>query len=156
MLLKILIAREVSMTDKFPLIFEVCSEAESSINAPWKVKHSEFEAITCCVPPELKGPGGGYTPEDLFALSIINCIISDFKVFCERDKESFEKIKIKASLKLDNHSNKKFTFTNIDIKIDVIGATSREKIEKILNDSIKHCTICNAIKVPKTFHINIS
>ena len=144
------------MTDKFPLIFEVCSEAESSINTPWKVKHCDFEEITCCVPPELKGPGGGYTPEDLFALSIINCIISDFKVFCENAKESFEKIKIKASLKLDNPSNKNFIFTNIDIKIDVIGATNIEKVKKILDDAIKHCTICNSIKIPKTLHINIS
>ena len=141
---------------KFPLIFEVFSEADPAVNSPWEVKKNSFECITCCVPPELKGSGGGYTPEDLFALSIINCIIADFKVFCEKASESFKKIKIKAKLVLDEQSNQKLILTGIDIEIDVEGASNSEKIKKILDESINHCPVSHTIKIPKTLHINVS
>ena len=140
---------------KFPLNFEVFAEAEEGVSSPWHAQTNAIEPIKCCLPVEFSGPGGGYTPEDLFTISAINCIIGAFKFHCDKQNQSFKKIKGKASLTLSLEENEKLCFTALEVFLEVEGAKDKETIKKILEDAITNCPVCNAIKVPKTLHIDI-
>lgn len=139
---------------KFPLEFEVNIEAKEGISTPWNGQGNAHVPIGCSIPVEFGGPGGGYTPEDLFALATLNCIISDFKVFCYKKRESFSKIKGKACLTLDL-INQKLIFSNLDITLEVEGAIHPDVVKAILEESIANCPVCNCIKMPKILHITM-
>lgn len=140
---------------KFPLKFEVSAESDASICNFWKSQTNSFRPIECCIPAEFCGPGGGYTPEDFFALGILNCVIADFKISCEKEKETFSHVKGKVQLIMDKDSEGKIYFSEINLTIEVKGSPNKEKIEKILNETIQNCPVNKAIKTAKTLHIEI-
>ncbi len=140
---------------KFPMKFEVQATASSGINSPWTAQTDLLPPIPCAIPPEFMGPGGGYSPEDLFALAVVNCIIATFKVYAEKSKLSFESVQGKALLTVDKlPSEPGFGMTQIDITLDIKGALDPDKAKKVMEVSIKDCAVSNSIKSGKTFHIN--
>jgi len=141
---------------KFPIKFEVEAEAKPGISTNWKGQAPNLSPITCAIPPEFMGPGGGYSPEDLFILSILSCLLALFKAYCEKNKITFHEVKSRAILTVDrNHTASVLVFTHIDIFIDVTGASDTEKARHQLDKALKDCPVSNAIKTGKTFHITV-
>lgn len=137
--------------------FSVEASATSGAISPWVAQTEHLPPINCAIPPEFMGPGGGYSPEDLFALSLLSCLIATYKVYCEKSGLNFETIKGKASLTVDKVAGETgFALTQADIFLDVTGASDIEKAKKLLNAAIKDCAVSNSIKTGKAFHINIS
>ncbi len=103
------------------------------------------------------GPGGGYSPEDLFALSVLNCVIALYKVYCAQAKVTFHEIRGKAELTAEKDpSAASFYISHIDLTIDVSGASDPAKAKELLDNAIKNCPIGNSIKSCKSFHTTIS
>lgn len=102
------------------------------------------------------GPGGGYSPEDLFALALLNCLIATFKVYAEKSKAEFREIRGKVVLTVDKVLPQGFAMTHADIFFDITGSTDSEKLRKVLDSAIKDCAVSNSMKTGKSFHINIS
>jgi uncharacterized OsmC-like protein len=103
------------------------------------------------------GPGGGYSPEDLFALAVLNCLIATYKAYCDKSKISFREVRGKALLTVDKiAANGGFSMTHIDITVKVAGASDPDLAKKTLETAIKDCAVSNSIKTGKTFHIDIS
>lgn len=140
---------------KFPINFEVSAEATSGIQNRWEAQSNSFKAVTCAISAELSGPGGGYSGEDFFALSAMSCIISAFKVNCEKEKEKFEKIKMNSKLTMDLDSNNKLFFTSLDITINIEGSSNIEKVKKAIDEAVNNCPVCNSIKTAKILHIDV-
>jgi uncharacterized OsmC-like protein len=141
----------------FPMKFGVQANASSGIASQWTCQTDLLPPIPSAIPLEFMGPGGGYSPEDLFALAVVNCVIATFKVYCEKGKLSFQNIEGKAILTVDKlPSEPGFGMTQIDITLNVNGASDKEKIKKTLETAIKDCAVSNSIKSGKTFHINVS
>ncbi len=142
---------------KFPMVFDVQASATAGIDASWTAQVGSLSPISCAIPTEFMGPGGGYSPEDLFSLSLLNCLIATFKVYCEKSKVTFQEIRGKVRLTVDQLPGQNgFAMTQADISFDVTGASDPEKTKKLLNAAIKDCAVSNSIKTGKTFHINIS
>jgi uncharacterized OsmC-like protein len=142
---------------KFPMKFEVQASASSGIHTPWTSQSDQLPPIPSAIPPEFMGPGGGYSPEDLFALAVLNCVIATFKVYCEKAKITFETIQGKANLTVDKLATEAgFGMTQIDITLNVLGTSDPDKAKKTLELSIKDCAVSNSIKSGKTFHLNVS
>ena len=81
--------------------FEVQSSSPQGVGALWKSQSGDLPPIPSAIPPEFMGPGKGYSPEDLFAISVLNCMIATYKVYCEKSKISFSEIRGKAILTVD-------------------------------------------------------
>lgn len=142
---------------KFPMKFEVETIASSGIGSPWTAQVDQLPPIPSAVPTEFMGPGGGYSPEDLFALSVLNCIIATYKVYAEKNKVAFREIHGKALLTVDKLVDQPgFGMTHIDITLDVDGASDPEQARHTLEHAIKDCAVSNSIKTGKTFHVNVS
>jgi uncharacterized OsmC-like protein len=141
---------------KFPMKFEVQATASSGVQYPWISQTDSLPPIPIAIPPEFTGPGGGYSPEDLFSLAVVNCIIATFKVYCEKSKITFQTVVGKAILTVDKlPSENGFGMVQIDITLDITGAPDKEKTKKTMELSIKDCAVSNSIKSGKTFHINV-
>lgn len=142
---------------KFPMKFEVSASSPAGISAKWEGSSTHLPPIVCAIPPEFMGPGEGYSPEDLFALSLLNCLLATFKVYAEKSGVGFQEIRGKIQLTLDKIPGESgFAMTNADVFFDLIGASDQAKAKKILDQAIKDCAVSNSIKTGKTFHINIS
>lgn len=137
--------------------FEVEATASPGINTQWTSQTDQLPPIPSAIPPEFMGPGGGYSPEDLFALAVLNCVIATFKVYCEKGKITFEAIHGKAHLTVDKlPSESGFGMTQIDMTLDVRKANDPDKAKKTLELAIKDCAVSNSIKSGKTFHLNVT
>lgn len=142
---------------KFPLHFNAEAQAEFGISTHWDCSSEKLPKIKCSIPAEFSGPGGGYSPEDLFGHALINCLIATFKVYTEKSGLSFSNLKVKADIKMDiDPSTNKMAITEIHTDINIQGASNPEKIRAVLDKSIADCAISNSIKSGKNFTINIS
>ncbi len=141
---------------KFPMKFEVMAAASAGIQANWTGQSDQLPPIPSAIPPEFMGPGGGYSPEDLFALALLNCLIATFKVYAEKSKAEFREIQGKVVLTVDKVLPQGFAMTHADIFLDIAGSTDSEKLRKVLDSAIKDCAVSNSMKTGKSFHINIS
>lgn len=137
--------------------FEIQANAPAGISSVWTAQTEHLSPILSAIPPEFSGPGGGYSPEDLFGMSLLNCLIATFKVYCEKSNMSFQEIRGRVTLTVDKISGQSgFAMTQADVFLDIAGASDPEKLRKLLDASIKDCAVSNSIKTGKTFHINIS
>lgn len=137
--------------------FEVSASATEGMKNQWNTQAGSLAPIQCAIPPEFMGPGGGFSPEDLFAMSLLNCLIAVFKVYAEKSSLRFQEIKGKVVLTLDKvPGDSGFAITQAEVFFTITGASDKEKAKKLLDGAIKDCPVSNSIKTGKTFHINIS
>lgn len=141
----------------FPLKFQTEAKSSSGVGTKWVAYGNELPPIEAAIPLEFSGPGGGYSPEDFFALALLNCLIAMFKVYCEKSNLSFQEIKGKVILTVDRVPGQAgFAMTQADVFLDVSGASDADRVRKTLESAIKDCPVSNSIKTGKTFQINIS
>jgi len=142
---------------KFPLHFEAQAETGPGISTHWECSSESLPKIKCSIPAEFSGPGGGYSPEDLFGHALINCLIATFKVYAEKSGLSFSKLSAKADVKMDiDASTNKMSVTEIHTEFNIEGASDPEKIRATLDKAIADCAISNSIKSGKNFTVNVS
>lgn len=141
---------------KFPIKFEVKSESPRGVSSTWTSSTNSLKPITCAIPVEFNGPGGAYSPEDLFALSIVTCIISMFKFNCEKAKAIYDSISARATLimNMDPLSNQ-LSLTNINIIFEIKNGADGQQLRQILESSIANCPVGNSVKTAKTIQIQL-
>ena len=91
---------------QYPMKFDVSSVADPGITQVWNSEYSPSEGdpvrVVVAVPPEFEGPGGGFSPEDFFALALANCFVATFKVIAEKSKLIFQKLDCKGTLTVES------------------------------------------------------
>ena len=142
---------------KFPIQFEVSAQASSGISNKWESSAKNMNCITVAIPAELHGPGKAYSPEDLFGLGILNCVIAVFKNLCQNNNIDFKKIDSKLNIKLDRKTgNDELVITNLEFFINVYGSSDAEKARLFLEQSFRISPIANAVNTGKTYHTTIN
>ncbi len=142
---------------KFPMKFEAEAKTPPGISSLWASQAGTLPPISCAIPSEFAGPGGGYSPEDLFSLALLNCLIALFKVYSEKSNISFEELTGKVVLTMDrNTSENVITFTHADVFINIKNSSNPEKARQILDRAVKDCPVSNSIKSGKTFHFTVT
>ncbi len=141
----------------YPLKYEVHAKAGPGIRNCWQSQSDVLPLITCSIPTEFGGPGGGYTPEDFFALSLLNCQIALFKGACEKRNLTYKEIEARAVAYLDkDRSTHQLYISGMEISFTITGASDVDCVKSSLESAIKECPISNSIKSGKTYHIKVS
>ena len=135
----------------YPLKFEVAATAEPGVLKNWKAEVGHFQPLDCAIPKEFQGSGDGYSPEDLFALSVMNCLIATYKVLAQMTGLSFEQITSKAIITIDRIEKKAPSITNLHIYFNVYKPSDPAKAQKLFEDTKRNCMISNAVSIDKTF-----
>ncbi len=136
---------------KYPLFFEVSAKSPSGVQTGFEANAESFPPIPCAIPSDFGGPGGGYSPEDLFALSVVSCLIATFKVFAEKTKLNYQDIQGAAKLTIDRNSAGMPGLQKLDLTFTLTGVEDQEKAKALWAESEKYCLVSNAITTEKTF-----
>ena len=145
---------------RYPMTFDVQSEAQPGIQSTWKAgPHStnqDLDAFTVAIPPEFEGPGGGYSPEDFYALALANCFIATFKVFAEKSKISFSSLVGEGKLTVDRDDKSAPWMKSFHLKVSLFGVVDPERTLRLLEKTASSCMILNSVKTEKTFEFNLN
>jgi len=125
------------------------------MNTTWTADCDDVKNITMAIPPHFAGPGGGASPEDLYALALLNCLIATFKVFAEKSNLPFEQISGEATLTPGKDATGKMIMKSIAMSIKVVGSTDKEKCQKLVEKASASCMIINSVNTEKSLTIEI-
>lgn len=140
---------------KLPMHFIVKARASSGIGTLFSGSAEGLPEVPCAIPPEFNGPGGGYSPEDLYALALLSCYLATFKVFAEKAQFTFSEIRGSARLIVDRNPQGITELQTVEVFIELTGVHDKEKAQKIFADSERFCLVSNAIKSQKRFTYSI-
>jgi organic hydroperoxide reductase OsmC/OhrA len=136
---------------KYPLNFHTEVKSASGINTTFEGVVENYPAVVCAIPPSFDGPGGGYSPEDLYIMAISSCFIATFKVFAEKSGLIFNEIHANASLIIDRNELGIPELQKVDLIFTLSGVEDQEKANTIFAESEKFCLVANASNIEKTF-----
>jgi uncharacterized OsmC-like protein len=143
---------------QYPLDFKVSTKSEASVQSTWQ---SEVNSPTgklvsvVAIPPEFEGPGGGYSPEDLYSLALLNCFIATFKVIAEKSRLVFESIEGEGTLQVDRNESGVPWMKSFRMNFTLIGAADADRATRILEKTSQSCMILNSVKTEKSFHFEV-
>jgi organic hydroperoxide reductase OsmC/OhrA len=139
----------------FPLTFRVSADGPSGINTTWNSSAvASSGKVTMAIPPEFDGPGGGFSPEDIYALALQNCFVATFKVFAEKSRLAYSQIRTEATLDVDRGDDGKPWMARFHLKVNLEGVTQNETAKRILERVSQNCMILNSTKTEKTFEFH--
>ena len=136
------------------MTFNVDAETSEGIQSLWTTKSKEG-AITCAIPPEFEGPGGGQSPEELFSLALLNCFFATFKVFAEKSKLAYRSLRASGILTVDKNEQGQPCMKHFSIKVTLEADADRERCMRILEKTSKSCMILNSVVTTKEFTFSI-
>jgi len=140
----------------YPMTFKVSSDARSGIASNWETRaEAQDVPVPVSIPPEFAGPGGGYSPEDLYAAALTNCFVATFKVFAEKSKITFDRVQVKSELTVDRDEKGAPWMKAIHLHISLQGASDAERARHLLEKTSQSCMILNSVKTAKTFDFSV-
>lgn len=137
-----------------PIHFVSEATAEKEFTAPWPITSGPSQA-SCSIPTEFGGTGGGFSPEDLFLQSAINCFIGTFKVMAKMSKINFSQVSVRGQLSVDKNSEGKVIMKAIHLDITILEVDRPDRINTLAAKTIKDGFILNSIKSDITYKLNI-
>lgn len=141
----------------YPMHFKVSSEAPSGIQTIWHTQAAAFsEKVNVAIPPEFSGPGGGFSPEDLYAMALTNCFIATFKVFAEKSRLNYKNIKIAATLSVDRNEKGQPWMSKVHLEVELSEVAQKENAQRLLEKTSQSCMILNSVLTEKTFDFKIT
>ncbi len=143
---------------QYPQQYEVESVSPPGIQTLWST-HAEKAPIgelACAIPPEFQGPGGGLSPEDLYAMALANCFVATFKVFSEKSGVSYEKLEVRGSLTVDRDEKGVPWMAKFHLHATLTGASDPSRARTLLDKTSRSCLILNSVRTEKTFQFDVS
>jgi len=128
--------------------FSVSSTSPAGIKTLWEAKYADTSRrvpIKMAIPHCFGGPGSEASPEDLYLLSLLNCLIATFKVFAEKSKLGYERLDGFANLNLIQEPSGVSSFKNINIKLELFSPENRVKAERLFNKVESQSMIVNSV-----------
>lgn len=140
----------------YPMKFNVRASAKPGISVNWQTSAlANDQILSGSIPPEFGGPGTGLSPEDFYALAIVNCFMATFKVYAEKSDLQFEEVQADVSLEVDRDEKGFPWMARAHLNVKLVRPNSHEKGELLMNKSVKGCLVMNSIKTEKTFSFEI-
>jgi len=142
----------------YPLHFEVSAQGRGGVETPWRTGTEHTDRYTeAAIPPEFSGPGGGFSPEDLYAMSLLNCFVATFKVLAKNSRLDFEEVRAKGRLTVDRGADGKPWMSHMGLNVELrTGGGDRAKGELLLKKTAANCLILNSVRTEKSFEFVVS
>lgn len=133
--------------------FTVESIGPSGIAASWvnRLKDKVCDDMVMAIPVEFEGPGGTYSPEDLYALSLMNCYFATFKYIAEKSKLQYDSIAGEAVLTVAKGDRKALWMESIIIKVKLLGCTNKDRGLMMMEKTKTQCMIINSVNTKVDF-----
>ena len=139
---------------KYPLKFSVAAETASGIATTWIASIPGSAEVTLAIPPEFEGPGGGYSPEDFYALALLNCFAATFKVVAERSRLVYGRLILTGELIVDRDERGSPWMSRFFLRAHLRNCEDIERGERILKKVSELCLILNSVRTEKVFELS--
>ena len=137
---------------QYPIPFKTSAQSVSGIGQLWQTKAAHIDhEIPMAIPPEFDGPGGGFSPEDIYAMALQNCFIATIKVFAEKSKLSYQGIHTEALLEVDRNEKGAPWMARLHMVVRLSGTQQTELAQRVLDKTAQNCMILNSVNTAKTF-----
>jgi len=144
---------------QYPLTFPIKIKKAVGTKQPWLSSASLTSPdgdLICAIPPEFEGPGGGFSPEDFYALAVANCFVATFQVIAEKSKVEFHAVNVEGLLTVDRDSEGKPWMKHIRLQVSVeAGQTDHSRIQRVLEKTTQSCLVIHSIKTTVQFEFVI-
>lgn len=140
----------------YPMKFSVKSSAQPGIFVNWQTSAESMEApLTAAIPPDFGGPGKGFSPEDFYALSMVNCYLATFKVYAEKSNLDYKEVMAELTLEVDRDEKGFPWMARATLNVKLVQPSVKEKAQALLEKSVKGCLVMNSVKTEKTVNFEI-
>ncbi len=139
----------------YPLEFSSSTESSGDPAGIWHSRAGEFESPVA-VPKEFEGPGGGFSPEDLYNQALTNCFVATFKVYCQHSRVSFGDLRVESRLVVDLDENKKPVMKDFFLNAIIRGASNKERVKGLAERAAKSGFILNSVKTNCHFDFEVT
>ena len=139
----------------YPLTFQTKATAESGIATRWVIDSMGHQA-ECAIPPEFEGPGGAFSPEDLFAQSLTNCFLGTFKVMAEKSKLSFQTIDLNGLLVMDRDDAKRPVMKAFTLQIKLTSPSDPVRATNLVKKAMEAGFILNSVKTSISYQLELA
>jgi len=147
---------------RYPQHYSVQARSPSGIGSGWASGSKEV-SLQCAIPPEFEGPGGGASPEDLYALALTNCFVATFKVFAEKSRLEFREIEASGVLTVDRDEKGVPWMARFDLSVMLYlpgyepghSSSDEQRALTLLEKTSRSCMILNSVKTEKTFKFGV-
>lgn len=130
-------------------VFRVSTQGPSGVMSGWASSLDESRLcnpIEMSIPPEFEGPGGTYSPEDLYLLSLMNCYFATFKYIAEKSKLAFSELKGEGTLFVEKGDEKALWMSRANLHFILIGAPQKDRSINLMEKTKNNCMIINSVK----------
>jgi len=138
-----------------PQHYLVSARAQAGIQTTWSAAGRDGREIACAIPEDFGGPGGGFSPEEIYALALANCFVATFKVIAERSRLDFEALDVQADLTVDKNEAGHPWMAAIHLDVTISGVSDADKATRLLEKATQACLILNSVKTVKTFTFHV-
>ncbi len=140
---------------KYPLSFTAQARASGEgVNGTWSSQSAGHE-FNLAIPTEFDGPGGGISPEELYAMALLNCFIATFKVIAQLSKLEYQAVGGEISIVVEPGEDRVIRVPRAHIKAWLQGASTPERASLLLEKASKSCLIINSVNTVKTFEFEL-
>ena len=140
---------------KYPIEFEFNATANDVFSESWSSVSLEYEGIRCDISRKLNGMGQGFSPEELFGMSILNCFVANFKFCAEELSLSFEKLQARAVLSLDKNAQGHWSMHKFEAVITLSDVSDVVLAQKLFLETQQNCFILKSVKIESDFSLVI-
>ena len=143
----------------YPQHYHVRSSSPSGMQTTWSTRTHDGGhqgELVCAIPPEFQGPGGGASPEDLYAMALANCFVATFKVFAEKSAVNFSSMEVEGDLTVDRDEKGVPWMAKFHLVAKVSGSSDAARVKTLLEKTSRSCLILNSVKTEKTFDSQVS
>lgn len=130
---------------QYPIQFSTKATALCGMSTSWKVRSSDFE-MEIAIPPEFEGPGGTWSPEDLFAQALTNCFLATFKVLAEKSKVTYEGISVTGELTVERDEMKRPIMKAFHFLIQLNSPSDVERAKRLAEKALQSGFILKSVK----------
>jgi organic hydroperoxide reductase OsmC/OhrA len=138
---------------QYPIDFRSTSLATNGLQTTWEIKSGGYN-LTCAIPPEFEGGGGGLSPEDLFAQALTNCFVATFKVYAHHSRLEFENVFAESTLTVDLSAEGKPVMKKLVLRA-VIKTSHPAKAKTLAERAFKQGFILNSVKTELVFDLEV-
>jgi organic hydroperoxide reductase OsmC/OhrA len=139
----------------YPIVFKTNARAPSGIQTTW-IEESQSIKTLCSIPQEFEGPGGGLSPEDLFAQALSGCFLATFKVYAEKSRIEFDHISVQGELTVDLDESKKPIMKKFILNAEISGCSNLDRARSLAEKAFSSGFILNSVKTELSLNLSVS
>lgn len=143
---------------QYPVTIKSTAQGNSDMQETWSSTGGSFGPLEISIPTEFDGPNTSYSPEDLFAMALVNCYTATFKVIASKSHLAFDSITGNCSIDIDRDRNGgqgQVRVVNVAFKFTVIGAEDEAKTLRLMEQVSRGCILINSIQAKPNFEFSV-